>query len=94
VGRPDDIKGESIVICVVLKEGAAHTQLKAEVIERVERAIGKFARPDEVKVVADLPKTRTGKLLRRLVRAKVSGGELKPQDLSSVENPWCLDGNW
>jgi acetyl-CoA synthetase len=91
VGRPDDIKGESIVICVVLKDRNADPAVIPEIVEKVESAIGKFARPDEVRVVPDLPKTRTGKLLRRLVKARVSGHEIGSQDLSSIENPSCLD---
>jgi acetyl-CoA synthetase len=91
VGRPDEIKGESIVICVVLKDKTADSRVIPEIVEKVESAIGKFARPDEVRIVADLPKTRTGKLLRRLVKARVSGHEIGSQDLSSIENPSCLD---
>jgi acetyl-CoA synthetase len=91
VGRPDEIKGESIVICVVLKDKTADSRAIPEIVEKVESAIGKFARPDEVRIVADLPKTRTGKLLRRLVKARVSGHEIGSQDLSSIENPSCLD---
>jgi acetyl-CoA synthetase len=66
-------------------------QIIPEIAERVEAAIGKFARPDEVRIVPDLPKTRTGKLLRRLVKARISGLEAGSQDLSAVENPSCLD---
>jgi acyl-coenzyme A synthetase/AMP-(fatty) acid ligase len=42
--------------------------------------------------VAELPKTRTGKLVRRLVRAKIAGENIASQDLTTVENPWSLDG--
>jgi acetyl-CoA synthetase len=91
IGKPDNIKGESIVICVILKESLPETRVKAEIIEKVENAIGKFARPDEIRIVSDLPKTRTGKLLRRLVKAKLSGNEINSIDLSSVENPLCLE---
>jgi acetyl-CoA synthetase len=45
-----------------------------------------------VRIVAELPKTRTGKLVRRLVKAKITGGNIADQDLSTVENPWSLDG--
>lgn len=91
VGRPDDLKGESIVLCVVLKDNSENTGVRNEILEVVERAIGKFARPDEMRIVSELPKTRTGKLLRRLVRARIAGHEMKGQDISSLENPWCLD---
>jgi acetyl-CoA synthetase len=91
VGKPDDLRGESIVLCVVLRDGASDDELKAEIIERVENAIGRFASPGEVRFVSELPKTRTGKLLRRLVKAKVSGYEIQSQDIATAENPWCLD---
>jgi len=92
VGRPDEMKGEAIVVCIVVKDGlAAAGGLAGEVTKLVEESIGRFARPEEVKVVSELPKTRTGKLVRRLVRAKVAGDSIASQDLSVVENPWSLD---
>jgi acetyl-CoA synthetase len=92
VGRPDELKGESIVVCVVVKDDLAANGIKDEIIKRVEESIGRFARPEEVRVVAELPKTRTGKLVRRLVRAKVAGDGIASQDLSAVENPGSLEG--
>lgn len=93
VGKPDDLKGEVIVICVVLKNGIhpSDENLKAEIAKKVEEVIGKFARPNEVRIVPELPKTRTGKLVRRLVRAKVTGESMSRQDISTVENAYCLD---
>jgi acetyl-CoA synthetase len=91
VGRPDELKGEAIVVYVVVKEGIATSGIKDEIIKRVEESIGRFARPGEVRVVTELPKTKTGKLVRRLVRAKVVGDSIASQDLSTVENPWSLD---
>jgi acetyl-CoA synthetase len=44
-----------------------------------------------VKIVSELPKTKTGKLVRRLVKAKITGGNIADQDLSTVENPWSLE---
>lgn len=91
VGRPDEIKGESIVVCAVLRDGyAGDEKIRGEIAGRVEEAIGRFARPGEVRFVEELPKTRTGKLVRRLVRAKVAGEDVG--DLSAVENPGSLDG--
>jgi acetyl-CoA synthetase len=94
VGKPDDLKGEVIVICAVIKDGY-HSKdergLKAEIAKCVEESIGRFARPDEVRLVSDLPKTRTGKLVRRLVRAKIAGEDMANQDISTVENPHSLD---
>lgn len=92
IGRPDEIKGEAIMLFVVVKDGLpADTNLTDEIIRMVEDSIGKFARPEEVRVVSELPKTRTGKLVRRLVRAKIAGESIQSQDLSVIENPWSLD---
>ncbi|HVX02224.1 MAG TPA: AMP-binding protein [Nitrososphaera sp.] len=102
VGRPDDLKGEVIVLCVVIRDNrdsSSHSLsndeeeelLKEEIARKVEEEIGRFARPEEVKLVPELPKTRTGKLVRRLVRAKVAGESISGQDASTVENPYCLD---
>jgi acetyl-CoA synthetase len=79
---------------IVVKDGhkADNIFLADEIIIRVEELIGRFARPQEVRIVAELPKTRTGKLMRRLVKAKVAGGNIADQDLSIVENPWSLEG--
>jgi len=92
IGRPDELKGEEIVVFVVVKDGCeADNSLADEIVRRVEDSIGRFARPEEVRVVSDLPKTRTGKLVRRLVRAKIAGESIPSQDLSTIENPWSLD---
>jgi acetyl-CoA synthetase len=93
VGRPDELKGEAIVVYIVVKDGYKIGNILAdEIITRVEESIGRFARPQEVRIVAELPKTRTGKLVRRLVKAKITGGNITDQDLSAVENPWSLEG--
>jgi acetyl-CoA synthetase len=95
VGRPDELKGEAIVVCIVVKDGhRADSSLKGEIIRKVEESIGRFARPEEVRIVPELPKTRTGKLVRRLVRAKIAGENIASQDLSTVENPGSLDTIW
>ena len=92
VGRPDELKGEAIVVYIVVKDGYnADSNLTNEIITRVEESIGRFARPQEVRIVAELPKTRTGKLVRRLVKAKIIGVNIADQDLSTVENPWSLE---
>jgi acetyl-CoA synthetase len=93
VGVPDELKGEAIFMYIVVKDGhKADNILVDEIIIRVEELIGRFARPQEVRIVAELPKTRTGKLVRRLVKAKITGGNITDQDLSTVENPWSLEG--
>jgi len=92
VGKPDELRGEAIVLCIVIKDGCITGGLKEEIVNRIEESVGRFARPEEVRIVAELPKTRTGKLVRRLVRAKIAGENVAAQDLSTVENPWSLDG--
>jgi acetyl-CoA synthetase len=92
VSRPDELKGEAIVVCIVAKDGSRTDGLEEEIVKRIEEAIGKFARPEQVRIVKDLPRTRTGKLVRRLVRAKIAGENIASQDLSTVENPSSLDG--
>jgi len=96
IGIPDKIKGQAIAIYAILKTKQPSVDtinndiLKNEIIKTVEDTIGKFARPKQIKFVADLPKTRTGKLVRRLIRAKVSN-TIEDQDISMIENPASLD---
>ena len=93
VSRPDELKGEAIVVYIVVKDAyKAEKILADEIVIRVEEAIGRFARPQEVKIVTELPKTRTGKLVRRLVKAKLTKENIADQDLSILENPWSLEG--
>jgi len=90
IGKPHEIKGESIVAFVVLKEGVQPSdELRAELREHVAKEIGKIARPDEVWFVKDVPKTRSGKIMRRVVRARVLGEPLG--DLSTLRNPEAVD---
>jgi acetyl-CoA synthetase len=90
IGKPHEIKGESIVAFVVLKEGGQPSdELRQELREHVAAEMGKIARPDEVWFVRDIPKTRSGKIMRRLVRAKVLG--LPLGDISTLRNPEAID---
>jgi len=90
IGKPHEIKGESIVAFVVLKEGVKPSdELRQELREHVAAEMGKIARPDEVWFVKDIPKTRSGKIMRRLVRAKVLG--LPLGDISTLRNPEAID---
>jgi acetyl-CoA synthetase len=96
IGIPDDVKGETIAVYVILNDKSSVWNLansdiiRNEIIKNVEDSIGRFARPTLVKFVNDLPKTRTGKLLRRLIRAKISNST-EQQDLTTVENPTSLN---
>ena len=74
VGRPHEIKGEGIAAFVVLRESAtAHDGLIAELKAHVAQAIGPIARPDDIVLAADVPKTRSGKIMRRLLRDIAAG---------------------
>ena len=74
VGRPHEIKGEGIAAFVVLRESASsHAGLATELKAHVARAIGPIARPDDIVFAADVPKTRSGKIMRRLLRDIAAG---------------------
>jgi acetyl-CoA synthetase len=88
IAIPDDLTGEAIVIFFVAESGL-ETDLKSIVANYVSEKIGKIARPKLVFQLSDLPKTRTGKIMRRLLKSKLLGGDLG--DLSSLENPDILD---
>lgn len=85
VGVPDDIKGQVPVVFVVSKTEMAPEQLKAEVVRIIREEIGPIATPKDVYIVKDLPKTRSGKIMRRLLRKSLSKEEMG--DLSTLANP-------
>ena len=86
IGIPDELKGEAIVGYAVAKPGAVVDG--AAVSKTVVELLGPTFRPREIVVVAELPKTQSGKIVRRLLRQKYLGEELG--DLSTVANPWAL----
>ena len=94
VGRPHDIKGESVVAFVVLKgarpQGDAAKKIVADLRDWVAKEIGPIAKPDEIRFGDNMPKTRSGKIMRRLLRA-IAKGEAITQDISTLENPAILD---
>ena len=87
IGVPDEVKGEAIVGFAVAKPGARLDG--AAICRTVVEVLGPTFRPREVLVVSELPKTQSGKIVRRLMRQKYLGEELG--DLSTVANPWALD---
>ena len=87
ISVPDEITGEAIVLFIVPKNKMECTE--DDVSNFVVKKIGKLARPKFVLKLSDLPKTRTGKIMRRLLKSKVLGNNLG--DLSSLENPYVLD---
>jgi len=86
IGVPHEVKGEAVVCFVVLRPGHAPSEaLRAELAERVARSMGKALKPERVLFARDLPKTRSAKIMRRVIRATYLGRE--PGDVSSLENP-------
>jgi acetyl-CoA synthetase len=86
VGRPDEIKGQAISAFVTLEHGNMPSDdLKKELREWVVKEIGALARPDEIRFTDVLPKTRSGKIMRRLLRELATNGEVKG-DVTTLED--------
>ena len=91
VGIPDELKGESVVAFVSLETGSnSSDELITTLKKHVSQEIGAIARPDEIRFTNALPKTRSGKIMRRLLRALASGEEVKG-DTSTLEDRNVLD---
>ncbi len=94
VGRPDDLSGEAIVAFVVLKRavptGDEAKAIADELRAWVAKEIGPIAKPKEIRFGENLPKTRSGKIMRRLLRSLAKGEEVT-QDTSTLENPHILE---
>ncbi len=94
VGRPDETSGEAICAFVVLKRsrptGEEARKLAAELRNWIGKEIGPIAKPKDIRFADNLPKTRSGKIMRRLLRS-VAKGEAITQDTSTLENPAILD---
>jgi len=86
VGKPDEIKGEGISCFVTLKAGESPTdELKKELQQHVVKEIGALARPDEIRFTESLPKTRSGKIMRRLLR-DIASGKQTTGDTTTLED--------
>lgn len=85
VGRPDEIKGQGIAVFVTLKNHAPDESIRDELKKHVRKEIGALAVPDEIRFTTMLPKTRSGKIMRRLLRDIASGKE-SVQDTSTLED--------
>ncbi|MEO8485432.1 MAG: acetate--CoA ligase [Betaproteobacteria bacterium] len=94
VGRPDEMTGEAVCAFVVLKRarpsGAEAQKIAKELREWVGKEIGPIAKPKDIRFGDNLPKTRSGKIMRRLLRS-IAKGETITQDISTLENPAILD---
>ncbi|HVJ05748.1 MAG TPA: acetate--CoA ligase [Candidatus Saccharimonadales bacterium] len=86
VGRPDDIKGQAVAAFVTLEGGVtASPGLKEELRSWVAKEIGSMAKPDDIRFTEQLPKTRSGKIMRRLLRELATNGEVKG-DITTLED--------
>ena len=94
VGRPDALTGEAICAFVVLKQarpvGADADKIAKQLRDWVGKEIGPIAKPKDIRFGDNLPKTRSGKIMRRLLRS-IAKGEMITQDVSTLENPAILD---
>jgi acetyl-CoA synthetase len=94
VGRPDDMTGEAVCAFVVLKQarptGAEADKIAKELRDWVAKEIGPIAKPKDIRFGENLPKTRSGKIMRRLLRSIAKDEEIT-QDTSTLENPGILD---
>jgi len=94
VGRPDELTGEAVVAFVVMKgvrpTGEDAKRLSQELRDWVGKEIGPIAKPKDIRFGDNLPKTRSGKIMRRLLRSIAKGEEIT-QDVSTLENPAILE---
>ncbi len=94
VGRPDDLTGEAIVAFVVLKRARPTGEEAAKIVKELQnhvgREIGPIAKPKDIRFGDNLPKTRSGKIMRRLLRSLAKGEDIT-QDTSTLENPAILE---
>jgi acetyl-CoA synthetase len=86
VGRPDELKGQAIVCFVTVKSGQpSNLELRAELKRHVRKMIGPVATPDDVRFAEALPKTRSGKIMRRLLK-QIASGQVITGDTTTLED--------
>jgi acetyl-CoA synthetase len=91
VGKPDELKGQSIAAFVTLEGGrAGNDELKNQLRAHVAKEIGALAKPDDIRFTDALPKTRSGKIMRRLLREIAAGG-LVAGDVTTLEDLSVLE---
>lgn len=93
VGIPHDIKGEGICIFIILYDNnkLSIEDIKKDVINNLRNELGALANPDYIQVVNDLPKTRSGKIMRRILRKIASGSSNEIGDISTLSNPESVE---
>jgi len=92
VGYPHDIKGQGIYAFVICKDVPENQEwLRAEIVETVVEKIGKIAKPDKIQIVSGLPKTRSGKIMRRILRKVAEGDTSNLGDTTTLLDPTVVD---
>ena len=91
VGYPHDIKGEGIYAYVIINSKSSDDTIKAEIVNVVRRVIGPIAKPDKIQIVSGLPKTRSGKIMRRILRKVASNDFGNLGDTSTILNPYVVE---
>ena len=91
VGFPHDIKGQGIYAFVIAQAGLDVEDIKKKIIESVRIEIGPIAKPDIIQLVPGLPKTRSGKIMRRILRKIASGDLSNLGDISTLLNPEVVE---
>jgi acetyl-CoA synthetase len=92
VGYPHPVKGQSIYAYVITNQSSAEPDdMRAEIIEAVEEGIGKIARPEKIQFVSGLPKTRSGKIMRRILRKIAEGDTSNLGDTSTLLDPSVVE---
>jgi acetyl-CoA synthetase len=91
VGRPDELKGQAVVAFVTLRSGREPSaEIKETLRAHVVREIGALARPEEIRFTEALPKTRSGKIMRRLLKEIAAGGQVRG-DVTTLEDMAVLN---
>ena len=91
VGYPHEIKGEGIYAYVIVNSKSSDEKIKTEITDVVRRVIGPIAKPDKIQIVSGLPKTRSGKIMRRILRKVASNDFDNLGDTSTLLNPDIVD---
>jgi acetyl-CoA synthetase len=92
VGFPHPIKGQGIfAFCILDKHNKANNDIELEITDYVTKIIGPIAKPDKILFVSDLPKTRSGKIMRRILRKIAEGNYNELGDISTLLNPSVVE---
>ena len=91
VGYPHDIKGNALYAYVILKDDSISNNIVKEINDLISKTIGPIAKPEKIQIVTGLPKTRSGKIMRRILRKIASGEKENFGDISTLLNPEVVD---